>query len=125
MGPPFRGRPAPHRMSYDRPPRPALGSRVGLATPPALAAGTSLFWLMSGQYRPAALPAADPKPKDKPPVLVSGDKPVGKFWGNDGDKTVIAWDGAGVDDKGTAIAIRFEGPGWRGCGFNWKGWYPA
>ena len=84
------------------------------------------FWLMSGQYSPGTIPAADPKAKEKPPILVApGDKPTGKFWGNEDGKKVIDWDGAGVDGKGTAITIRFDGPGWRGCGYNWKGWYPA
>jgi hypothetical protein len=56
---------------------------------------------------------------------VTADEPVGKFWGNESGKKVIDWDGDGVGGKGKAIAIRFEGTGWRGCGFNWKGWYPA
>src|SRR3954471_4454063 len=83
------------------------------------------LWLMSGHYSPGDAPAADLKPGDKPPALRTGADPVGKFWGNEGGKKVIDWDGAGVDGKGKAISVRFEGAGWRGCGFNWKGWYPA
>ena len=82
-----------------------------------------LSWL-SGQYSPRELPAADPKPKEKPPTLVTAsEKPSGKFWGNDDAKAVIKWDG--VEGTGKAIALQFDGPGWRGCGYNWKGWYPA
>src|SRR3954470_19247150 len=83
------------------------------------------FWVLSGHYSPSDAPAADRKAGDNPPTFVTADEPVGKFWGNEGGKKVIDWDGDGVDGKGKAIAIRFEGTGWRGCGFNWKGWYPA
>lgn len=83
------------------------------------------FWLISGQYSPGTLPAADKADLAKPAAFVTGDKPTGDFWGNNDGKQVIAWDGTGVDGKATPISIRFEGAGWRGCGFNWKGWYPA
>src|SRR3954470_16995585 len=83
------------------------------------------FWLMSGHYSPGDTPAADRKTADKSPTFVTGGDPVGKFWGNEGGKKVIEWDGDGVDGKGKAITIRLDGAGWRGCGFNWKGWYPA
>src|SRR5436190_11540656 len=77
------------------------------------------FWLMSGHYSPGDAPAAD-KAKDKPDMLVTGDRPTGSFWGNQDGKKVIQW-----DETGKALEVGFEGAGWRGCGFNWKGWYPA
>jgi hypothetical protein len=83
------------------------------------------FWVLSGHYSPGEAPAADRKAGERPPTFVTGDDPVGKFWGNEGGKKVIDWGGAGIDGKGKAITIQFEGAGWRGCGFNWKGWYPA
>ena len=83
------------------------------------------FWLMSGHFTRGDAPAADRKAGDRPAAFVTGDERPGKFWGNEGGKKVIDWDGDGVDGKGKAITIRFEGAGWRGCGFNWKGWYPA
>jgi Glycoside hydrolase family 44 len=83
------------------------------------------FAWMSGQYSSGTVPAADRKSKDEPAIFVTGDKPTGKFWGNDDGKKAIDWDGTGTDGKAKAISIRLEGAGWRGCGFNWKGWYPA
>jgi hypothetical protein len=83
------------------------------------------FWVMSGQYQPGSAPAADSKSAEKPPIFVTGDQPTGKFWGNEDGKKVIDWDGNGVDGEGATITIRFDGPGWRGCGYNWKGWHPA
>jgi hypothetical protein len=83
------------------------------------------FWMMTGQYEPGTTPAAEQKPAEKAPIVVTGDPSAGKFWGNEDGKKVIEWDGTGVVGKGTAITIRFDGPGWRGCGYNWKGWYPA
>ena len=40
-----------------------------------------------------------------------GDEPVGKFWGNEGGKKVIEWDGDRVGGKGKTMTIRFEGTG--------------
>ena len=73
------------------------------------------LWWMAGQYSGGDVPAAEPKPQAKPSVFISNaDKPAGKFWGNEGGKTVIEWDGVGAEGTGRAITIRFEGAGWRG-----------
>jgi hypothetical protein len=83
-----------------------------------------LMWWMSGQYRPTTGSAGEKK--EGPvvqPIWDAGEADRGKFWGNEGGK-VIGREGVGIDGKGEAITIRFTGPGWRGCGFNWKGWYP-
>jgi hypothetical protein len=83
------------------------------------------LWWMAGQYSPGDAPAGEQKVTVKTGLVVwSAEKQVGQFWGNDGGKKVIDWDGVGLDGTGKAITIRFEGAGWRGCGFNWKGWYP-
>jgi len=84
-----------------------------------LALGFAL-WLVSGQYRPADAPAGEGKADEHGSRTVwSAESPRGDFWGNE-DRKVIERQG-----KGTPITIRFDGPGWRGCGVNWKGWYPA
>ena len=31
---------------------------------------------------------------------------------------------AGFEGKGSAMQIHMDGDGYRGCGLNWKGWYP-
>lgn len=83
------------------------------------------LWWMSGQYSAGTAPGAEPTVKEKAPAFVtSPDKPAGKFWGDENGQAVIEWNGPGVEGAGTAIAVRFEGAGWRGCGYNWKGWYP-
>lgn len=94
-----------------------------------LGQGFALWW-MSGQQQPANGTAADPAPaasgkakKEPAPLVVwEATSPAGKFWGNEGKKKVIDLDDAG---DGKAVTLRFEGDGWRGCGVNWKGWYPA
>jgi len=83
------------------------------------------IWLLSGQYRPVDAPGSEGKSDNGGARTVwSGESPAGKFWGNE-ERKVIELDGAGVDGKGKSITIRFSGQGWRGCGLNWKGWYPA
>lgn len=70
----------------------------------------------------AALVAAD-----KPPELVvwSGDKPAGQTWAKLGPKgTLAVADKAGVGKTGKGLELHFDGDGWRGCGVNWKGWFP-
>lgn len=85
------------------------------------------LWWMSGQYGPtggsAAERDANNKANNSQPIW-NAEAETGKFWGNESGK-VIGREGLGVDGKGEAITIRFAGPGWHGCGFNWKGWYPA
>ena len=89
-----------------------------------LALGFGL-WLLSGQYRPSNAPGGEGKAPDGGARTVwSAESPAGKFWGNE-DRKVIDLEGTGAEGKGKPIAIRFDGPGWRGCGLNWKGWYPA
>lgn len=88
-----------------------------------LGQGLALLW-MAGQYHPTGGSAAESKTGQVEQPVWNSEVDTGKFWGNESGK-VIAREGAGVDGKGEAIAIRFSGPGWRGCGFNWKGWYPA
>jgi Glycoside hydrolase family 44 len=84
------------------------------------------IWWMSGQNDPSVTGAADRKntPLAKSLTVWSAESPAGQFWGNE-KNPVIALDGAGIASRGKAIAIRFDGPGWRGCGLNWKGWFPA
>lgn len=97
-----------------------------------------VFWWFSGQSGPV-LPGAEPTKTDATAkngvratntatsggatVVWDARSPHGKFWGNDA-KHIISLDGTGVDGKGKAITLRFEGEGWRGCGLNWKGWFP-
>jgi len=53
-------------------------------------------------------------------------RPVGQTWaslGNDGKIELPA--DSGMDGSGTALTLRMTGQGFRGCGLNWKGWYPA
>ncbi len=100
------------------------GMRTFVATL-VIGQGLALWW-MSGQYVPATSPGADPKatgPGAMSSFVWSADRPVGKFWGND-SKKVIGYGGPGIDG-GKAIALQFDGPGWRGAGLNWKGWFPA
>src|SRR5262245_20048571 len=78
------------------------------------------LWLVSGQYRPADAPAGEGKAADGGSRAVwSSESPSGSFWGNE-ERKVIERQG-----KGKPITIRFDGPGWRGCGLNWKGWFPT
>ncbi|HEY2252944.1 MAG TPA: glycoside hydrolase family 44 protein, partial [Planctomycetaceae bacterium] len=63
----------------------------------------------------------------KPPPLVvwSGDAAPGQTWakmGPQGSLTVA--DKAGVGKSGKGLELRCDGDGWRGCGVNWKGWFP-
>src|SRR5262245_21910968 len=90
-----------------------------------LGLGISLWW-MSGQYQPASAPAGEGKGKSEAAAMTvwTAETPVGSFWGNE-SKKVVEFDGLGVGGKGKAIKLTFDGPGWRGCGLNWKGWYPA
>ncbi len=85
-----------------------------------------LLWWMSGQYDPPTTQGAEPTAVAKVadgrgPLLVwSAADPVGRTWGKDG---MIGLGGDG-HDGGTAITLTFEGDGWKGCGLNWKGWFP-
>jgi hypothetical protein len=72
------------------------------------------------------MPASAAAPPAKPPELVvwTGARPVGKTWAKLGPKGSLAVRrGIGLGG-GSALVLRFDGSGWRGCGLNWKGWYP-
>ena len=64
---------------------------------------------------------------DAPPSLIvwSGDNPQGKTWAKLGPKggfTVV--DGDGYANSKQGLVIHMDGSGYRGCGLNWKGWFP-
>ncbi len=64
---------------------------------------------------------------DTPPDLIvwSGDNPQGQTWaklGPHGSITVV--DGAGYAGSKKGLAIHMDGDNYRGCGLNWKGWFP-
>ena len=88
-------------------------------------AQVALVWSVIGQYAPTEANGEEP-PKPASPkgglTVWTAEAPTGKFWGNE---PTISLAGTGVDGTGKAIALRFEGEGWRGCGLNWKGWFPA
>jgi hypothetical protein len=90
-------------------------------------AQVGLIWSVVGQYTPTDAngeePAKTASPKGRLTVWTA-ESPTGKFWGNDA-KPTIALGGTGVGGTGKAIALKFAGEGWRGCGLNWKGWFPA
>ncbi|WP_020473988.1 glycoside hydrolase family 44 protein [Zavarzinella formosa] len=91
-----------------------------------------LLWWM-GQYDPTSGAAAELEPTSVKSssnsgskgslVVWSADAPCGKTWGNK-DRELISFDGNGCDGSGKAITLTLDGNGWRGCGLNWKGWYP-
>ncbi len=83
-----------------------------------------VLWWMSGQYHPTSGAAAEPENGSTSLPIWNGDIATGKFWGNETSK-VIDRESAGMDGKSPCITIRLSGPGWHGCGYNWKGWYPA
>jgi hypothetical protein len=59
-------------------------------------------------------------------LVVFDGRPVGKTWaklGAGGRFETKA--GAGRTAGRSALVLRRTGSGWRGCGLNWKGWYPA
>lgn len=73
--------------------------------------------------------AGDPRPDDNgisECLVWSGEKPTGQTWMNLGKGGGIDYpEESAVDGKGKALTIRFAGEGYRGCGLNWKGWFPA
>ena len=59
-------------------------------------------------------------------VVWSSEKSGGQTWGNLGKKGQISYPpDSGLNRKGKALTIRMMGEGFRGCGLNWKGWFPA
>ncbi|HVK13680.1 MAG TPA: glycoside hydrolase family 44 protein [Gemmataceae bacterium] len=91
-----------------------------------VSAQIGLIWSVVGHYAPTDAAGQEPG-RAAPPkgglTVWSADAPAGKVWGNE-SKPTISLDGPGVAGTGKAIALRFEGEGWRGCGLNWKGWFP-
>ena len=89
-----------------------------------------LLWWM-GQYDPTSGNAGEPTRVKSDSVsrdqkffpVWSAEAPAGKTWGNI-DRELIKFDGPGLVGDGKAITLSFDGTGWRGCGLNWKGWYP-
>jgi Glycoside hydrolase family 44 len=71
----------------------------------------------SGSGTVSAKVAAAPLP------VWSSETPVGKTWGND-RKTSLVVVGQGYKTTREALTLKFEGEGHRGCGLNWKGWWP-
>jgi hypothetical protein len=63
----------------------------------------------------------------KPPELIvwSGDRPAGQTWARLGPHGSLRVEkDAGVGDGGKGLLLHMDGDGYRGCGVNWKGWYP-
>ncbi|MCE9534633.1 MAG: hypothetical protein K8T89_26460, partial [Planctomycetes bacterium] len=59
-------------------------------------------------------------------VVWNSHRPVGQTWANLGPKGGIEYpENSGIDGKGKALTLRMAGDGYRACGLNWKGWYPA
>jgi hypothetical protein len=92
---------------------------------------TSALILMAGVALAADKPA---KTKDatvsktiKPPDLVvwSGESAPGQTWAKMGPMgSLKVAEKAGVGKTGKGLELRFDGDEWRGCGVNWKGWFP-
>ena len=59
-------------------------------------------------------------------IVWSADKHAGQTWANLGPSGKIDFpDKSGVGGSGKALTIHIPGDGYRSCGLNWKGWYPA
>ncbi len=73
------------------------------------------------------LPASGQAPKTPPELLVwSGDKPAGQTWAKLGPKgSLKVTEGAGAGENKSGLVLHADGDGYRGCGVNWKGWFPA
>jgi hypothetical protein len=72
--------------------------------------------------------ADEPASPEKPvaQLVWSGANPVGKTWAKLGPKgSFNVVEGAGSKPGQSGLVICMDGSGYRGCGLNWKGWYPA
>jgi Glycoside hydrolase family 44 len=59
-------------------------------------------------------------------IVWSSESPGGKTWANLGTGGKIEFlDNSGLNSSGKALTIRTGLEGFRSCGLNWKGWYPA
>ena len=64
---------------------------------------------------------------DSPSTLIvwSGANPQGQTWAKLGPKgSISVVDGAGYGKDKKGLVLFMDGDGYRGCGLNWKGWYP-
>jgi hypothetical protein len=58
-------------------------------------------------------------------IVWSGDKPTGKTWAKLGrGGSFAARRDSGLQAGHQGLVLSMTGDGWRGCGLNWKGWYP-
>lgn len=58
-------------------------------------------------------------------IVWSGDKPAGDTWAKLGpDGYFRVEEGAGIKNGSKGLVLHAEGDGYRGCGLNWKGWFP-
>lgn len=65
--------------------------------------------------------------QEKPAELIvwSGEKPVGQTWAKLGPGGYFkVEDGAGFKQGSKGLVLHADGNGYRGCGLNWKGWFP-
>src|SRR5215218_1411495 len=91
-----------------------------------VAAGVAVF-LLRNRDIPSLTSLSSLFAEEEPAELVvwSGEKPAGKTWANLGIGGGIDYlPESGLRGKGQALTIRFGGEGYRGCGLNWKGWFP-
>ena len=85
---------------------------------------------MSHRWLLTLLALLSPSPTlaaDTPSTLVvwSGDNPQGQTWAKLGPKgSISVVDGAGHGPNKKALVLFMDGDGYRGCGLNWKGWFP-
>jgi hypothetical protein len=78
-----------------------------------------LFILISSQC------FAEPKTKPDELIVWSGAHESGKTWDQLGPKGYVkVVPKAGLDNS-RGLEIHMDGKGFRNCGLNWKGWYPA
>jgi hypothetical protein len=79
------------------------------------------------RYRDNPSAASDPGDEMAADLIVwNSDKPAGQTWASLGPRGKIEFpDGSGMGGQGKALTLRMTGDGYRGCGLNWKGWYPA
>lgn len=57
-------------------------------------------------------------------VVWSGEKNTGKTWATLGPSGGITFPANSGMNGGTALTITMDGKEYRGCGLNWKGWFP-
>src|SRR5689334_2859572 len=82
--------------------------------------------ILAGAAVLATLTFAWAEPPKPPELMVwSGDRPTGQTWAKLGPHGSLRVEkDAGVGDSGKGLVLHMDGDGYRGCGVNWKGWYP-